>query len=110
MTRESGKRKKLLGQMGIHLCCPKKRAGHAPEGSGVPVGTEYYWYILADQNVKKVDANNYSTKMTSLNSSWRTSALIRIIGVQQIMHKKKKLITLLEESINKLKSDLKPEA
>lgn len=45
---------------------PKKRAGHAPDGSGVPVGTEYHWYILADQNVKKVDANNYSTKMTGL--------------------------------------------
>ena len=25
----------------------KRRAGRAPEGSGVPVGTEYHWYILA---------------------------------------------------------------
>ena len=25
----------------------KRRAGHAPEGSGVPVGTEYHWYIVA---------------------------------------------------------------
>jgi hypothetical protein len=102
--------KNYSGKWEFTYAVPKKRAGHAPEGSGVPVGTEYHLYILADQNVKKVEANNYSTKMTSLNSSWRTSALIRIIGVQQIMHKKKKLITLLEESINKLKSDLKPEA
>ncbi len=42
----------------------KKRAGHAPEGSGAPVGTEYHWYIIADQVVKKLDANNYSTEMT----------------------------------------------
>lgn len=42
---------------------PKRRRGKAPEGSGVPVGTEYHWYILADQTVKKVDANNYSTEM-----------------------------------------------
>src|SRR2546423_15459825 len=44
----------------------KRRAGHAPEGSGVPVGTEYNWYILAHQNVRKLDANNYSTSMTGL--------------------------------------------
>lgn len=44
----------------------KRRAGHAPEGSGVPVGTEYHWYILAHQSVRKLDANNYSTSMTGL--------------------------------------------
>jgi hypothetical protein len=42
---------------------PKRRRGKAPEGSGVPVGTEYHWYILADQTVKKLDANNYTTEM-----------------------------------------------
>jgi hypothetical protein len=44
----------------------KRRAGKAPEGSGVPVGTEYHWYILAHQHVRKLDANNYSTTMTGL--------------------------------------------
>ena len=39
----------------------KRRAGHAPPGSGVPVGTEYHWYILAHQNVRKLDANTYTT-------------------------------------------------
>lgn len=43
---------------------PKRRAGHAPEGSGVPIGTEYHWYILADQTVRKIDANSYTTAMT----------------------------------------------
>ncbi len=41
----------------------KKRRGYAPEGSGAPVGTQYHWYIIADQVVKKLDANNYSTEM-----------------------------------------------
>lgn len=41
----------------------KHRAGNAPEGSGVPVGTEYHWYIVAHQNVRKLDANTYSTAM-----------------------------------------------
>src|SRR5436190_509158 len=35
----------------------KRRAGHAPKGSGAPVGTEYHWYILADQVVKKLNAD-----------------------------------------------------
>lgn len=41
----------------------KRRTGKAPEGSGVPVGTEYHWFILAHQNVRKLDANTYSTAM-----------------------------------------------
>jgi hypothetical protein len=41
----------------------KRRAGKAPEGSGAAVGTEYHWYILTHQMVKKLDANSYSTSM-----------------------------------------------
>lgn len=41
----------------------KRRAGKAPEGSGAPVGTEYHWFILAHQMVKKLDANSYSTEL-----------------------------------------------
>src|SRR5690349_9938790 len=41
----------------ISYAVVKRRAGKAPEGSGAPVGTEYHWYILAHQNVTKLDAN-----------------------------------------------------
>jgi hypothetical protein len=44
----------------------KRRAGHAPPGSGVPVGTAYHWYILAHQIVRKLDENTYGTAMTGL--------------------------------------------
>jgi hypothetical protein len=44
----------------------KRRAWDAPQGSGVPIGTEYHWYILAHQNVRKLDANSYTTSMTGL--------------------------------------------
>jgi hypothetical protein len=44
----------------------KRRAGKAPEGSGVPVGTAYHWYILAHQNVTKLNANDYSTSMIGM--------------------------------------------
>lgn len=44
----------------------KRRAGKAPKGSGAAVGTEYHWYILAHQMVRKLDANSYSTSMTGI--------------------------------------------
>ncbi len=50
----------------ISYAVTKHRAGKAPEGSGVPVGTEYHWYILAHQNVKKLNANEYTTSMTGM--------------------------------------------
>src|SRR3978361_726855 len=50
----------------ISYAVTKRRAGKAPEGSGVPVGTEYHWYILAHQNVTKLNANDYTTALTGL--------------------------------------------
>ena len=50
----------------ISYAVTKRRAGHAPEGSGVPLGTEYHWYILAHQNVAKQTANDYTTSLTGL--------------------------------------------
>ena len=44
----------------------KRRAGHAPEGSGVPVGTQYHWYVLAHQNAIKQNANDYALTLTGL--------------------------------------------
>ena len=50
----------------ISYAVTKRRAGRAPEGSGVPVGTEYHWYVLAHQNVAKETANDYTTSLTGL--------------------------------------------
>jgi hypothetical protein len=50
----------------ISYAVTKRRAGRAPEGSGVPVGTEYHWYIVAHQNTTKRSANDYTTSMAGL--------------------------------------------
>jgi hypothetical protein len=50
----------------ISYAVTKRRAGRAPEGSGVPVGTAYHWYVLAHQNVAKQTANDYTTSLTGL--------------------------------------------
>src|ERR1043165_8621514 len=50
----------------IGYAVTKRRAGRAPEGSGVPVGTAYHWYVVAHQNVCKIDANDYTTSLAAL--------------------------------------------
>jgi hypothetical protein len=50
----------------IGYAVTKRRAGRAPEGSGVPVGTEYHWYVVAHQNTTKRTANDYTTSLTGL--------------------------------------------
>jgi hypothetical protein len=50
----------------ISYAVTKHRAGRAPEGSGVPIGTEYHWYVLAHQNVLKLNANDYTTSLAGL--------------------------------------------
>jgi hypothetical protein len=45
----------------------KHRKGRgAPQGSGVPEGTGYQWFVEAHQFVRKVDANTYTTYMEGL--------------------------------------------
>src|SRR5262245_18906826 len=53
-------------QWQINYAVTKRRVGKAPEGSGVPVGTAYHWYILAHQYVTKLNANDYSTSLTGM--------------------------------------------
>ena len=84
---------------------PKRRAGHAPPGSGVPIGTEYHWYILAHQNVRKIDENTYTTAMTGLKyklahkraggESWSASDRAQ----------RRRLIRILQEMIDDLSAE-----
>ncbi|GAB4326285.1 MAG: hypothetical protein Kow0069_32740 [Promethearchaeota archaeon] len=56
----------------------KTRVREAPAGSGAPVGTQYHWFVVADQLATKRDANTYQTTMEGLKfkvghkrTSWR---------------------------------------
>ncbi len=44
----------------------KRRDRGAPVGSGVPPGTQYHWYLLAHQQVRKIDEDSYTTFMSGL--------------------------------------------
>jgi hypothetical protein len=89
----------------VSYAVTKRRVGHAPENSGVPVGTEYQWYIISHQHVKKLNANDYSTEMTGLKfklahkradkPSWSTKAPTQ----------RKHLIDFLKEMIAQLEHE-----
>src|ERR1044072_811962 len=84
----------------------KRRAGNAPEGSGVPVGTEYHWYILANQNVKKLDENNYTTSMIGLKYKLAHKRAEKNNWSSSDKAQRKRLIEILEELINNIKMEM----
>jgi hypothetical protein len=84
----------------------KKRAGQAPEGSGVPVGTEYHWYILAHQNVRKLDANSYTTSMTGLKYKLAHKRAEKEKWNVSDNTQRKLLIQILEELTGQLKREM----
>ena len=84
----------------------KRRAGNAPEGSGVPVGTEYHWYILANQNVKKLDANNYTTSMIGLKYKLAHKRADRNNWSLSDNVQRKRLIEILETLIENIKMEM----
>ena len=84
----------------------KRRVGHAPEGSGVPVGTEYHWYILASQIVKKLDANKYTTSMLGLKYKLAHKRADRNNWSSSDNAQKKRLIVILQELIEQLKREM----
>jgi hypothetical protein len=84
----------------------KRRKWNAPEGSGALVGTEYHWYIVAHQTVRKLDANEYSTSMTGVKyklahrradtGEWSASERAQV----------RRLIAILEENVTQLQHEL----
>lgn len=84
----------------------KRRAGNAPEGSGVPVGTEYHWYILANQNVKKLDANNYTTSMIGLKYKLAHKCADKNNWSSSDNAQRKRLIEILETLIENIKMEM----
>ncbi len=84
----------------------KRRKWDAPEGSGVPVGTEYHWYILADQTVRKLDANEYITSMTGTKYKLAHRRVDSVEWSASERAQLRQLITILEENVIKLRHEL----
>jgi hypothetical protein len=87
---------------------PKRRAGKAPPGSGVPEGTEYHWYILAHQNVRKMDENTYTTAMTGVKIKLAHKRADKGTWSASDRAQRRALVKILKEMIADLERD--PEA
>jgi|SRR5581483_11130147 len=94
----------------INYAVKKRRAGRAPEGSGVPVGTEYHWYILAHQNVTKLNANDYSTSMTGVKFKLAHKRAGREKWSATPRAQRKRLIKILQDMIEHLEQQGQEEA
>ena len=92
----------------ISYAVTKRRAGRAPEGSGVPVGTEYHWYILAHQNVSKLNANDYTTSMAGLKLKLAHKRADKDKWSLSAKTQRKHLIEFLQEIIAQLEKEPTP--
>src|SRR6266498_5988922 len=89
----------------ISYSVTKRRAGRAPEGSGVPAGTEYHWYIISHQNVKKINANDYTTVMSGLKYKLAHKRANKDKWSATAKTQRKHLIKFLQEFIAQLEKE-----
>ena len=92
----------------IRYSVTKRRAGKAPKGSGAPVGTGYHWYIMAHQEVIKLNADDYTTVLSGLKykiahkraakGSWSASAATQ----------RKTLLKFMKEMVAQLEKEPVP--
>ena len=90
----------------IRYAVTKRRAGKAPKGSGAPVGTGYHWYILAHQEVLKLNEDDYTTVLSGLKykiahkraANWSAS----------VSTQRKTLLKFLKEMVAQLEKEPVP--
>jgi hypothetical protein len=89
----------------IRYTTPKRRKGKAPEGSGVPVGTAYHWYVLAHQTVQKCDANSYTTDLVGVKYKLAHKRADKETWSASDKAQRKRLIQILKDLISDLESE-----
>jgi hypothetical protein len=92
----------------IFFSVTKRRAGKAPKGSGVPVGTAYHWYILSHQIVTKLNANDYSTVLMGLKYKLAHKRADKDKWSATAATQRKHLVKFLKELIAELEKEPVP--
>src|SRR5437763_6195485 len=92
-------------QWEIHYAVTKRRVGNALEGSGVPVGTGYHWYILAHQKVTKLDADDYSTTLTGLKFKIAHKRAQKNQWSASAKGQRKRMVDFLKQMVTQLAAD-----
>lgn len=89
----------------INYAVTKRRAGKAPKGSGAAVGTGYHWYILAHQNVLKLNADDYSTVLSGLKFKVAHKRAAKGSWSASLAAQRKSLVKLFKEMIRQLEKE-----
>jgi hypothetical protein len=93
----------------VNYSVTKRRAGKAPEGSGVPVGTQYHWYIIAHQVVSKLNANDYSTALTGLKFKLAHKRADKATWSASTKAQRKKAVQILRQTADELENQMTEE-
>jgi hypothetical protein len=72
------------------------------------VGTEYHWYIVAHQNVRKMDANTYTTAMTGVKFKVAHKRADKDAWSATEQTQKKNVLKLLKEMVAQLEKEVGP--
>jgi len=92
----------------IRYAVTKRRAGKAPKGSGAPVGTGYHWYILAHQEVLKLNEDDYSTVLSGLKYKIAHKRAAKGNWSASVATQRKTLLKFLKEMVTQLEKEPVP--
>lgn len=92
----------------IRYAVTKRRAGKAPKGSGAPVGTGYHWYILAHQEVIKLNADDYTTVLSGLKYKIAHKRAAKGNWSASVPTQRKTLLKFLKEMVAQLEKEPVP--
>ena len=70
------------------------------------MGTEYNWYILAHQNVRKLNANDYSTEMIGIKYKLAHKRAEKATWSASDKAQRRRLIKLFQRMIDQLEAEL----
>jgi hypothetical protein len=96
----------------ISFASAKRRVRASPKGSGAVPGTQFHWYILGHQKVRKLDEDTYDTllegvkhKIAHKRPHWRKWST----GYHPPTEREK-LIAILEEALAQARAQPEPQA
>jgi hypothetical protein len=92
----------------IRYAVTKRRAGKAPRGSGAPVGTGYHWYILAHQEVLKLNEDDYTTVLSGLKYKIAHKRAAKGNWSASVPTQRKTLLKFLKEMVAELEKEPVP--
>ena len=92
----------------IRYAVTKRRAGKAPKGSGAPVGTGYHWYIMAHQEVLKLNEDDYSTVLSGLKYKIAHKRAAKGSWSASVAMQRKTLVKFIKEMVAQLEKEPVP--